>query len=93
LSSALQPRACGEWIEPGIAKTSRPDSTACRADELQQLGNFQLCPLVIKNEPKHFTFFDRQIPIVDQPWQAGAHWAYAWLGAYSELSIGPTPRR
>ena len=31
LISAWQPRACGEWIEPGIANTSRPASAASRA--------------------------------------------------------------
>ncbi len=31
LISAWQPRDCGEWIEPGIAKTSRPASRAWRA--------------------------------------------------------------
>ena len=31
LISAWQPRDCGEWIEPGIAKTSRPASSASRA--------------------------------------------------------------
>ena len=31
LINAWQPRACGEWIEPGIAKTSRPASAASRA--------------------------------------------------------------
>ena len=30
-SKALQPRAWGEWIEPGMAKTSRPASRASRA--------------------------------------------------------------
>ena len=30
-SSAWQPRDCGEWIEPGMANTSRPASTARRA--------------------------------------------------------------
>ena len=31
LISAWQPRDCGEWIEPGIANTSRPASCASRA--------------------------------------------------------------
>ena len=31
LMSAWQPRDCGEWIEPGIANTSRPASSASRA--------------------------------------------------------------
>ena len=31
LISAWQPRACGVWIEPGIANTSRPASAARRA--------------------------------------------------------------
>ncbi len=31
LISAWQPRDCGEWIEPGIANTSRPASAARRA--------------------------------------------------------------
>ena len=31
LISAWQPRDCGEWIEPGIANTSRPASAASRA--------------------------------------------------------------
>ena len=36
--SAWQPRDCGEWIEPGIAKTSRPASTAApRRDQRARL--------------------------------------------------------